>query len=183
MDGQPFYCLANSIFTISPANLLILLIMDMIPRALFAIQRDWIRLRLRQTPVHQLTLTGVRNLLARLMSLKLRLIRCRQVRSPRAQSLRGSLLRAVFSGWRATLRKLVHIPRLRHLAVDHFQALASSTSVFDPNNWTIRLLSMDPHLFLGLIPAIGEMAPETARAYPQGPFWRALKLNLSTARL
>ncbi len=157
--------------------------MNVVPRALLAIQRDWTQLRLRRTPIHQLTPTGIHTLFARLMSLKLRLTRCRRVQSVRARSLRGSLLRAVFCGWRTLIRKLLHIPEHHHLVINHLQDLAFSTSIFDPSNWAIRLLSMDSQLFLNFIPTMGALAPETARTNPREPFWRALKLNLSTAQL
>ncbi len=157
--------------------------MDTIPAQLTAIRRDWRRLNLRQVPVVQLGPAAIRNLLVHLSSLKARLTRCRRVISAQARSLRARLLRSLFLGWRTVLRKAVQVPHLQGIAVEHVLNQAHATHLFDTNNWVPRILATDPALFRGLIPQINISAPHSAQGHIRDPFWRALRANLSVARL
>ncbi len=154
MDSQPFYCLAEFTYL-----LILLSAMNVIPPQLAAIHRDWGELGIRRIPLVLLTVRAARALLMRFVSLKIRLIRCRNVRSIRAKSLRASLLRAVF------------------------QSLIHETPPLDPNNWAVKLLALDPATLQEFIPEIRTAAPVSAQTNKQDPFWRALKTNLSAARL
>ena len=178
MDDQPFYCLAEFTYL-----LILLSTMNVIPPQLAAIHRDWGELGIRRIPLVLLTVRAARALLMRFVSLKIRLIRCRNVRSIRAKSLRASLLRAVFSGWRSILKKLLRIPQFRDITIAHFQSLIHETPPLDPNNWAVKLLALDPATLQEFIPEIRTAAPVSAQTNKQDPFWRALKTNLSAARL
>ncbi len=155
----------------------------MIPRQLAAIRRDWTQLAPSHLTPDQMSATAVRDLLVRLDSLKVRLMRCRNVRSRQAKSLRASLFRSIFSGWRATLKKLLRTQRHQNSTVAYIRGLIQASNPFNPSSWIIRLLALDSARFKAFIPELDAAAPVTAQGDPLDPYWRALKVNLSPAQL
>ena len=144
--------------------------MNTIPAPLSAIKRDWSRLNLRQIPIVRMGPPAVRNLFARLLSLRTRLHRCRRITSIQARSLRAKLLRSLFAGWRTVVRKAAQTPHLRHVTIEHVLDLARDTHVLHANDWVPRILFMDPTLFQGLIPQANMSAPFSAQGNIQDPF-------------
>ena len=155
------------------------------PTALHVINRDLQRARTlaRNSNYQNLTPAQTLLLLNRFYSVKKRALRCRFVTGTRTRQLRATILRTAFRCWRAVIRRLARIPGLRDWAANHLTLLSQREGLFNPNNWAVRLLGTDPSLFWGVIPAIADNAPVTARFQLCDPYWRCLKLNPSTARL
>ena len=155
------------------------------PATLYIINRDLSRARTlaRNINYSNLTRTEALLLLDRFYAIKKRALRCRFVTGAPARKLRATILRASFQCWRTVIRRLARMPGLHNWAANHLTSLSQQYNLFDPNDWVIRLLGTDPGIFLGVIPTITENAPTTARSQPCDPYWRCLKLKLSTARL
>ena len=157
--------------------------MNTVPFALLAIQRDWRQLHLHQVPLARVSRSTVRTLLDRIISLKIRLVRCRHIHSRRSKSLRATLLRTVFSGWRATLKKLLLTPGQQDLAISHLRDSIRAGTMFDPNNWALKMVVLDSAVLQNFIPEIRAAAPMSAQNDARDAYWRTLKANLSTAQL
>ena len=196
MDGQPFYCLANStslllLFSVYPSSIansefgFLLTGMNTTPRPLAAIRRDWIQLRaqLQLPDLTQLTRRHIRLILDRMTSLKIRMTRCRLIATRSASRLRARLLRAVFVGWRTLIKRLLRNPVHREDIVAYLHDLLQITSPLNPNSWVTRLVIFDGHFLHQFLPELALQAPLAARMDSCDPFWRAVKGNPSVAHI
>ncbi len=157
--------------------------MTTIPRPLLAIKQDWQRFNPRVLNIPQTTPLVIRRTLTRLISLRTRLTRCRHAVSHRAARLRASLLRSVFSGWRAFIKRVIQHPPYAAIAINHLRSLSHDISPLAIDNWAVKLLLLNPSLFVELIPELNYRAPVDVRGNRLDPWWKALKMNLSQARL
>ncbi len=157
--------------------------MNTIPRPLLAIQQDWRRFNPRTLNLLQATPLTIRRALTRLVSLKTRLTRCRHVVNRRSTRLRASLLRSIFSGWRAFIKRVIQHSPYAAIAINHLHTLSHGASPLGIDNWASRLVLLDPSLFAELVPELNYQAPIDVHRNQHDPWWKALKLNLSQARL
>ena len=159
--------------------------MNVIPRQLSAIRRDWTRIRAEMSRLNLNQRTGrqVRLTLDRLMSLKTRLTRCRHVVTRPASRVRAQLLRSVFQKWRAFVKQALHSPVHRDGTVSYLHFLLRNTSALDPNSWPLRLAVFDSGLLSQSLPEMPLQAPPSAQINLRDPYWQAVKGNPSTARL
>ena len=159
--------------------------MNRAPQTLQVIRDDLHRCELasRQTDFPRLTPNGARGLLQRFYSIRRRANNCRFVFSSHARALRARILRRAFQAWRSSIRKMLDTATLRDWVVAHIRTTGGQVSIFDPNNWTIRLLCLEWPSFQHDISTAMAGVPLTAQQQPQDPYWRALKLNLSHRQL
>ncbi len=142
-----------------------------------------IQLSISRTNIQQLPIPQARLLLNQLYGIKRRALNCRFITSTRSRSTRALILRRAFQSWRTIVRQMVHTAHLRAWIVDHLQTIGSATSIFDLNNWVIRLTTLEPRLFIQVLPEVLTGAPLSAQTLATDPYWRAVKLNLSPSRL